>query len=201
MSTKKLVPLKLTGSFESIYGNFGYRFAALLLDFLILSPLILAVLYINSISLYNFYYTFIVNQLILLFYYVYLPVKYGATPGKLIMGLHILKISGEPITYRESFLKHLPAIIITLIPFTLMTFALRNADEELFNSYSWFQQSKYIQSFTPISNFVQMGLINVFYLANLFVFLMGARLQSIGDHIASTVVVYKRFLDKIAEEV
>lgn len=201
MSTKKLVPLKLAGSFESIYGNFGYRFAALLLDFLILSPLILAVLYINSISLYNFYYTFIVNQLILLFYYVYLPVKYGATPGKLIMGLYILKLSGEPITYRESFLKHLPAIIITLIPFTLMTFALRNADEELFNSYSWFQQSQYIQSFTPIANFVQMGLINVFYLANLFVFLMGARLQSIGDHIASTVVVYKRFLDKIAEEV
>jgi uncharacterized RDD family membrane protein YckC len=67
-------------------------------------------------------------------------------------------------------LKHLPALLITLITFSLMVFAIINANG------------------------------NIFYIANLFVFLMAARLQSIGDLFASIVVVHKRFLDKISEE-
>lgn len=200
MSTQKLMPLKLEGNFEAIYGNFGYRFAALLLDGLIVFPVAMAVIYFNTQNLYNAYYTFCISQLIILMYYVYLPVKYGATPGKLIVGLHILKSNGAPITYRESFLKHLPPFLLTLLSFGFTVYAINNANENLFNSYNWVKQSQYLQSISKWGHYFQLGFMYLFYFANLLVFLSGKRSQSIGDHLANTVVVYKRFLDKIAEE-
>ena len=107
--TDKKLPLFLDNTFQSIYGNFGVRLGALFLDGLFLSPLVIFMFFFNSIRLSNYYYTFVVFQLAYLAYSIYLPVRYGATPGKRVMGLTILKVDGSAIGYRESFLKVLPS--------------------------------------------------------------------------------------------
>ncbi len=118
MNTKKL-PLYLENTFEPLYGNFGSRLASVLLEGVILLPLTIAVLVLNSMRLGNYYYTFVLMQLVVVAYFIYLPVRNGATPGKRIMGLTILKIDGSAIGYRESFLKVLPTLVIGLIAFVV----------------------------------------------------------------------------------
>ena len=120
--TDKKLPLFLDNTFQSIYGNFGARLGALFLDALILSPIFIIITVFNSMRLSNYYYTFIISQIVILAYYMYLPVRYGATPGKLIMGLTILKVDGSAISYRESFLKFLPSLIIGIMGFVLQCY-------------------------------------------------------------------------------
>lgn len=124
----KILPIYFENSFEKLYGNFGYRFAALFLDGFIVAPLTLIVMYANSMNLYNHYVTFPISQLIMLAYHVYLPVRYGATPGKLIMGLHILKLNGTPIGYKESFLKYVLQFSMNLFTGIILLVAVSYAD-------------------------------------------------------------------------
>ena len=198
MNTKKL-PLYIDNTYESIYGNFGVRLGALLLEGVFLIPLTVVTLIFNSKGLSNYYYTFAVTQLVYLVYFIYLPVRYGATPGKRILGLTILKMDGSAISYRESFLKYLPVLIIGLFAFVMQCYTIALADEDTFNSLSWMKQSNYLKSFHPIGLWVQLGLVNAYYIANLIVFLINERKQSIGDQLAGTVVVHTRFLEKIKE--
>lgn len=196
MTTKKL-PLFLDNTFESIYGTFGSRLGALFLDGIFLSPIFIAVAIFNSMQLSNYYYTFLLSQLVTLCYFVYLPVRYGATPGKRVLGMTILKIDGSAISYRESFLKLAPQLLIGLVMFALQCYLISLADEETFNSLPWLKQNNYLKSLLPYYFVIIMVISYGYNFANLLVFLLNDRKRSIGDFVAGTVVVYTRFLEKI----
>lgn len=198
MTTKKL-PLYLENTFVSIYGNFGARLGAVFLDLLFLSPVVIAVAVFNSKQLSNYYYTFLFSQLVILCYFIYLPVRYGATPGKRLLGMTILKMDGSVISYRESFLKILPQTIIGWLLFVFQCYIISLADAETFNDLSWMKQSTYLSSLFPLHLVIVMALSNGFNFTNLIVFLTNDRKRSIGDCVAGTVVVYDRFLGKIEE--
>jgi uncharacterized RDD family membrane protein YckC len=195
----KILPLHLDNNYENIYGSFGIRFGAVVLDGLLLAPFSIVMLVFNSMRLNNYYYTFVVSQLFILLYFIYLPVRYGATPGKRILGLTILKRDGSTICYRESFLKYLPSLSIGLIAFVMQCYSIALADDDTFNSLGWIQQSNYLKSFNPIGLWIQIGVVNAYYLTNVFALILNDRNRSIGDQLASTVVVYTHFLDKIKE--
>ena len=90
------------------YAGFWPRLGALLLDFLIQLPL-LAICFWSIVKyrLFNLY-SIIPSTLFGLFYSVYLVRRYGGTPGKLIAGVCIRKLGGEPVGYREAFLRYSP---------------------------------------------------------------------------------------------
>ncbi len=151
----------------------------------------------NSLNLYNYFYTFVAFQILFLSYSIYLPVRYGATPGKRLMGLTILKIDGTPIGYREAFLKISPALAIGLLSFALQCYLISKADATTFNEMSWLKQNKYLQSFGSYFYYPFVVVLYGYYISNLIIFLKNDRKRSIGDQIAGTVVVYTRFIEKI----
>ena len=110
-------------------------------------------------------------------------VCFGASPGKRLLGMTILKIDGSAISYRESFLKILPQTIIAWILFVLQCYIISLADEETFNSLSWMKQSSYLSSFFPFYLLVVMVLSNGFNFTNLIVFLLNERKRSIWKDI------------------
>lgn len=185
----KILPVYLENSFEQLYGNFGYRFAALLLESLILLPITLVVLFINNSNLFNYYYTLPINLVIVFFYYVYLPVRYGATPGKMIMGLQILKLDGTPIGYKESFLRYLPMFLIGMISGIITLIGLIYADTDTYNALAWTEKQRYIQSFTSPWNYINIGIINLVYFGSFIYFMLDDRNRSLSDLIAGTVVI------------
>jgi uncharacterized RDD family membrane protein YckC len=195
----KILPVYLENSFERLYGNFGYRFAALLLETLILIPITLVVLFINNTNLNNYYYTLPLNFVLLLFYYVYLPVRYGATPGKMIMGLQILKLDGTPISYKESFLRYLPMFAISLISVLINLIGLLHADADTYNALPWVQKQQYIQSFTSPWNYINIGVINLVYFGSFIYYMLDDRNRSLSDVIGGTVVVKSNLIIDIED--
>ena len=197
--TPKKLPLFLKNTQFSLYGNLGERIAAALLDGLFLIPLGVGMLVFNSLHLYNYFYTIAVTQLITVGYHIYLPVRYGATPGKRIMGLTILKEDGSAITYKESFLKYLPLLFVGLFAFIVQSMALVKADPAVFDGLGWMAQTKYLQSFYTIPLWIQTAIIYSYYIGTIVMVAINDRHRSVGDAVAGTVVVYTRCLEKIAE--
>lgn len=195
----KILPVYLENSFERLYGNFGYRFAALLLETLILLPITLVVLFINNTNLYNYYYTLPINYVLVFFYYVYLPVRYGATPGKMIMGLQILKLDGTPIGYKESFLRYLPMFAVTMISVIITLIGLLYADADTYNGLPWVQKQQYIQSFTSPWNYINIGVINLVYFGSFIYYMLDDRNRSLSDVIGGTVVVKSNLIIDIED--
>lgn len=197
MTTKKL-PLHLE-NFQKLYGNLGERIAAGILDGVFLAPISLGMLFFNSLHLYNYYYTFVVTQLIIMAYCVYLPVRYGATPGKRVMGLTILKIDGAALTYREAFLKYLPMLTIGLFAFAIQAFTISLANEATYSGLNWVDQSKYLQSISPFPMWIELVVIYGYYIGTMLMVLFNKRKRSISDCLAGTVVVHTRALEKKVE--
>ncbi len=195
----KILPVYLENSFEKLYGNFGYRFAAGFLDGLIVAPLTLIVMYADSVNLYNHYITFPISQLIMLAYHVYLPVRFGATPGKLIMGLQLLKLNGTSIGYKESFLRYVLLFSMSLFTGIILLVTVSYADASVFNDLSWTKQQNYLQSFSGYWNFISLGIIYLVYFGSFIYFMLDDRNRSLNDLIAGTVVVKSHLIIDIEE--
>ncbi|MEK8180763.1 RDD family protein [Flavobacterium buctense] len=198
MPIKKL-PLQLENTSYSLYGNFGARIAAALLDGLIFIPLALVALFFDSLHLYYYYNAFVATEVVIMAYCIYLPVRFGATPGKRIMGLTILKKDGSAITYRESFLKYLPLLILALLDFYVQSSSIALADPTVFDSMGLVEQLEYLESFNPIPEWALEVVILGYYFTSMLLVLLNPRKRSLSDLLAGTVVVYTRCMEKIRE--
>ncbi|WP_298305379.1 RDD family protein [Flavobacterium sp.] len=195
----KQLPVHLEGSYDSIYGNFGYRFAALLLDGIILAPISVGFFVFNSMDLNNVYAGILVSNAITIFYHIYFPARFGATPGKLALGLHILKMNGDAITYSDAFRRYLPNLLLGLIAIINTLFAVSKADAKVYNDLSWMKQSEYLQSMNSSMFYIQMICINALLFTSFFIFISNERKRSISDLSGDTAVVKKYYLKQIKE--
>lgn len=195
----KQLPVHLEGSYDSIYGNFGYRFAALLLDGIILAPISVGFFVFNSMDLNNVYAGILVSNVITIFYHIYFPARFGATPGKLALGLHILKMNGDAITYSDAFRRYLPNLLLGLIAIINTLFAVSKADAKVYNDLSWMKQSEYLQSMNSSMFYIQMICINSLLFTSFFIFMFNERKRSISDLSGDTTVVKKYYLKQIKE--
>jgi uncharacterized RDD family membrane protein YckC len=196
----KETPLSLDGVYDNIYAGFGPRLASLLLDTIIMMPLIWGILYLNHTSKEMFFYTIIPNMIVGLWYHIYLPKKYGGTPGKLIMGMQILKLDGKSIGWKEAFLRHSIILALTIFNIVLMTDAILKADNETYIGLSWIQQTQYLTSLSPVLFTIYLWLSNIWTWSELIVLLTNPRKRALHDYVAGTVIVKKIYVQRIREE-
>ncbi len=99
---------------NTIYGGFGTRFFALIFDDLLIAsiPFVLLLLIINGSEsnsptpyLWVAWELFFVQWIIGLLYKVVTYAKYGASLGKILGGLEIVKEDGSPRTYRDGLFR------------------------------------------------------------------------------------------------
>ncbi len=101
----KQTPIQIDGINDNIYAGFWARLGSLLLDALFMMPIIGLTLYLNGLDKNVYFITFLPNFIFGLWYGIYLPKKYGGTPGKLLVGLKIIRLDGETIDWKESILR------------------------------------------------------------------------------------------------
>jgi uncharacterized RDD family membrane protein YckC len=196
----KETPLQIAGISESLYAGFWPRLGASLLDFLFTIPVIVLIQYLDGLSKDIYYYTCIPNLIFGLWYYIYLPKKYGGTPGKLATGITIIKLDGEPIGWKEAILRHIVLLVLTFGGMIIMISALREANETTFMSYSWWQQSQYLVSLSPKSFSVYTWASNIWVYGEFIVLLTNKRRRAVHDFIAGTVIIRKKYLKEISED-
>ena len=192
-------PLEIDGINESIYAGFWARFASFILDALIMLPLMFFILYLNGLGKNIFFYTIIPNLLFGLWYHIYLPKKYGGTPGKLIVGMKIIKLNGESIDWKEAVLRHSVLLTLTLFSIVMMTSCLISADETTFNSLGWLKRSEYLMTLSPMFFLIYTWVSNIWIYSEFIVLLTNKRKRAIHDYIAGTVIVKAKYIDEIRE--
>lgn len=195
----KQTPLKVEGISEDLYAGFWIRLGSLLLDFIFIIPVVFLVLYLNGLGKNVYFYTVIPNLIFGLWYNVYLPKKYGGTPGKLAVGISIIRLNGQPIDWKEAILRHIVLFILTILSSIVMTSSLLVADEETFTSLSWLQQSQYLMSLSPIFYKFYTWTSNIWIYSEFVVLLTNKRKRAIHDFIAGTVIIRTKYLAKIRE--
>jgi uncharacterized RDD family membrane protein YckC len=113
MPTEQSAPALSSAEEPLRYASFWPRFGSLFLDGLISLPV--ALLLMLGTSRFIVTGGFVLIFLFEMFYDVYLVRRFGGTPGKLMMGLKILKTNGTPITYREALLRASPDLIFSFL--------------------------------------------------------------------------------------
>jgi uncharacterized RDD family membrane protein YckC len=192
-----IVPLSIEGVKESIYAGFGTRLGAYLLDMVILIPYIILYQVIIGISSDALYYIAIPSIIFSLWFYVYLVKKYGGTPGKLIMGIKIIKINGEDISWKASCLRYIVSFMLGLFGSFIFILIASEIDPEKYASLNFWQRNTYISQFEPGLMRISVILNNIWIYSEFLVLLTNDRKRSIHDFIGGTVVIKKIYHDRV----
>ncbi len=177
------------------YAGFWPRLGAHFLDFIFLSPFIIFLLWGNSHYRLFPLYNLIPSALFGLFFSVYLVRHFGGTPGKLILGIRIRKLEGEPVGYREAFLRYCPEFLFSLILSIVLVFPLFQMTDAEYSSLTYSQKAKRVyelapKCYTPINNLYAIWVWGEFV-----ILLTNKRKRALHDFIAGTVVVHEAPLD------
>ena len=195
----KQTPLQIDGIKDNLYAGFWVRFGSLLLDAIIMIPLIIFTLYLNGLGKNIYFITFIPNLLFGLWYGIYLPKKYGGTPGKLILGLKIIRLDGQAIDWKEAILRYSISMIISLFSVVMMTACILQADDFVYTNLGWMKQTEYLMSLSPTFFKVHTWISNIWIYSELIVILTNKRKRAIHDFIAGTVIVNAKYIDQIRQ--
>ena len=160
------------------------------MDGIIMIPLmVLTFLGGSTFRLFDVWY-FIPGILFGLFYSVYLVRRFGGTPGKLIAGIRIRKLNGEPVGYREAFLRYLPEFVFGILISVALLFPLFHMSDAEFHSLSFMDRVGRTVELAPRWYKPLTWAQNVWGWSELIVLLTNRKRRALHDFIAGTVVVY-----------
>src|SRR3954463_7804000 len=173
-----------------IYAGFWPRFAALLLDSLIVDPVFLLVWWGGEHwRLFNLYY-FLPGLAFGLFYSVYLVRRFGGTPGKRLMKVLIRKVDGSPVGYREALLRYLPEFVLGATSgIASIVAVLHLTDAEYSATSSFMERSLLVTSAQPGWAGPVTVVSSVWIWGELIVLMTNRKRRALHDFIAGTVVV------------
>lgn len=196
-----LLPTTFQGINEAVYAGFWVRVAAKLLDFIVLLPVIGLVYYVNSISKSASLSILVPNLLFGLAFEVVLVKIYGGTPGKLIMGLKIIKKDGGNVDWKTSFYRYSVEFFLAILGVYVMFLTLNLIDDSTYASLGFMKRNQLMSTINPIPMKIQSWTNMAWFIAGAIVLVSNPRKRTTHDFIAGTVVIKSTYLDKIRETV
>lgn len=166
------------------YGGFWRRFAAVMLDGLILSPVnyglvVLNILYWKSPLVY------IIAFVISLLYKPFMEARWGATVGKMAAGIRVVDTNYMKADLNAVLLRNIFNIVPALI--TLVVTIPFIFSEDFRELESFMEYSQIIASYSILT--VVNGLSGILGLTDLIMMLSDERRQSLHDRIGKTFVI------------
>jgi uncharacterized RDD family membrane protein YckC len=172
------------------YAGFWPRLGSLLLDFLIMLPLMaMATWAAWHYRLFQVYYV-IPGTIFGLFYSVYLVRRFGGTPGKLIVGIRIRKLDGEPVGYREALVRYSPGLVFGLLMSVALILPLFHMTDAEYQSLSFRERAKREIELAPSWHKPLRWTQTAWDWGELVVLLTNRKKRALHDFIAGTVVVH-----------
>jgi len=172
------------------YAGFWVRVSASFIDFIIIAPIILLVFMSagtsNILAILipvpvTFFYSF---------YFVYFNKRYGATIGKKLMKIKIVKLDGKKIGWKEAILRNSVEIILDIIATVGIIIGLSNFNSQEFYSLGYFDRLYSLIELPPnweqsINRFNDVWVISEF--ATL---LTNPKRRALHDFLAGTIVIH-----------
>jgi uncharacterized RDD family membrane protein YckC len=177
---------------ELKYAGFWPRSLSLLIDYVIIAPI--ALLLMKTIALGNFTFTviFIGWSIFLWATYLFMLYNFGGTPGKLVVGIKVRKLSGEKAGFKEVLLRSIVDIILGFILTTAYLIAINSMDVHHYLELKSKFRSAYLHSLYPPWRWPFDILSNIWIWGELAVLLFNKKRRAIHDFIAGTVVIHMK---------
>lgn len=186
---------------ERMYAGFWRRLSSLLIDFLLMIPYLWLDAYLSGANELVFYLSIVPGFLFHFWFYIYLVKVFGGTPGKLIVGIKILKLNGSDVTWREAILRESVSISFGIFALMISLYALPMVDWDYYDKMGWMEKNKYLFGLTPKWDTIYTWSSNLWIYSEFFVLLLNKKKRAIHDYIAGTVIIKSKYIDKFREEI
>ncbi|MBC7918984.1 MAG: RDD family protein [Rhodoferax sp.] len=171
------------------YAGFWRRFGAFWLDFIVYLPVIIFSVWLMSKTQAALTIWLLPGAAIGVWFSVYLVKRYGGTPGKLIMGLRIVRVDGSTIGYKEAILRYLPLFALALLmSIAYMLGSWRLSDVE-YMSLAWNERQGRLAELAPSWYRPAYVLEQIWIWSEFVVMMTNKKRRALHDFLAGTVVV------------
>jgi uncharacterized RDD family membrane protein YckC len=172
-----------------IYAGFWRRLGAFFLDFTIASPLM--VLHIFLASKYRLFhlYWLLPGALIWLWFGIYLVIKYGGTPGKILLGIKIVMVDGSPVTSKAASMRYGVVFGFWLIASVVVALGSLEISDAQYYNLNWNKKISTLIEFAPAWYGVVSILEQVWIWSEFISMLFNKKRRAIHDYMAGTVVI------------
>ncbi len=190
------LPIKINN--KKVYAGFWKRFCAAFVDMLVLIPAMVAFHFTGGLSIFSALATVVVSSLLFSVYTIYFHYKFGATLGKMAVGIRVTLPDGGKIGLRQAFLRSSVDLGFALFILFAHVLAISNADPEVYLNAGWMERFEYILSLFP-AWYVLVDTVNQLWVWSEFIVLLfNKRKRAIHDFIAGTVVIKQEYREQVA---
>lgn len=173
---------------DIVFAKFWTRFAAYLLDSMIISIITLPVTYMN-VTHWKLTVFFILTSVVELGYKPFMEYRYGATLGKMAVGIRVAGHFFGSVTLAEE----LKRVSFYLIPATLQfVFTLRIYFNEAFKRITNFNEYNQLVVALNPATFWLVVIVLILFIADVLVLISNEQNRALHDIYAGTYVVEKR---------
>ncbi len=172
---------------DIVFAKFGARFGASLIDGLLLILVNLPITYFN-VTQWKVPALYIVVSLISVVYKPFMEYRYGATVGKMIVGIKVVGYQFQKVTLREE-LSRVSFYLVPNIIQEIMTMKVYFSDD-LSKISSYRDYSNYVTESNPAMVVLNL-IVFVLLIADCICFLSDAQKRSLHDMYAGTFVIEK----------
>jgi uncharacterized RDD family membrane protein YckC len=184
-------PVVLSVEDVRVYSDFWHRLVALLIDSVLYAAIsflvfaaIRSVLPVPARSFLFLSAWFLVVQ-------VYCVRRFGGSPGKLLLKMRIVTISGEPLTSRHALVRALPDYLLSMVGLVIGAWALSQVGGDGFDALPVTRRAALIAAATPAWIQLPLRIVrDAWAIGELAVFFSSYERRALHDLIAGTVVVY-----------
>ena len=200
----KILPKHFPQFDESIYAGFLPRLGALILDILIVFPIGIGFYFLQLISEPVFYVALVTQFLFFLAFGIYLVKQYGGTPGKLIVGIKVVKLDGTNVGWGEAFMRNFVDFCLMVFGMSLGYMAIESIGYSEYQSMDFMKRGLEVQAYNPSLFKIQQWAGLVWGVSELIVLLTNPRRRGLHDFIGETLIIKKKYqkqaLDLVADE-
>jgi len=183
------------------YAGFWRRFFAGFVDFLVLLPFLIFHSVFGQHSRTMALTLVIPMAFIYAAYNIYFHARWGQTIGKKATGIRVVKITGDPISWREAFFRNSVDICFSILYIIAMFIAFTSIGESEYSSLSWRAQSYKMVELYPAWHRWVGRVSQIWIWSEVIVLLFNEKKRALHDFIAGTVVVKNERLEEIRKSI
>ena len=170
------------------YATFGQRFAAMWIDFFVLLPLMVAEGWLGSVSKGAALALVIPMAIAYVAYTIYYHGRFGQTIGKRMMGIRVVRTTGERIGWREAWLRSSIDVLFATLGGVGSLVALAAIGDADYYGVGWMQRAQNLAAHEPAWLAWTGTATQIWVWSELVVMLFNKRRRALHDFIAGTVV-------------
>jgi uncharacterized RDD family membrane protein YckC len=170
------------------YATFWQRFMAMLIDFFVLLPLVVVQELLGSISKGAALALVIPMAVAYEAYWIYCHGRFGQTVGKRVMGIRVVRTTGERIGWREAWLRSSVEVLFSVLGVIGSFVALATIAESDYYGVGWMQRAEHLAAHEPAWLAWTMTVGQIWIWSEVIVMLFNKSRRALHDFIAGTVV-------------